>query len=340
MAKRGESGLSLVVGVDKPCGMTSHDVVARCRRIFGERRVGHAGTLDPQASGVLIVCIGPATRLDAYLAGHDKTYRVDVAFGAATETDDSEGAVTKRCCVPSAVFDREFAENYVKTLVGKMLQVPPAYSALKKHGKKACDEARKGNPVVLDPREIEIYDVALLDIVMPDEECPYIRWRMEMSVSKGTYIRSFARDLGHALGTVAHVSKLRRVQSGCLSLSSCFALETLERETLQCALDPVPLLGYRFAYIDDAAAHRLANGNYLTMGDISLMEQPQCALEHQGDCCFPTFRPSAASPVDGERIALIHDNALAALYRFSASGELWLADCVLHPPVMRKGHTV
>ena len=123
--KRGESGLSLVVGVDKPCGMSSHDVVSRCRRIFGEKRVGHAGTLDPQASGVLIVCVGPATRLDKYLVGHDKTYLVDVAFGAATETDDREGAVIEQADVPAVVFDRVFAASYVKTLSGKIMQVPP-----------------------------------------------------------------------------------------------------------------------------------------------------------------------------------------------------------------------
>ena len=93
--KRGESGLSLVVGVDKPSGMTSHDVVNRCRRIFGEKRVGHTGTLDPLASGVLPICIGPATRLGAYLTGHDKAYRATIAFGVGTDTDDCEGTVTR-----------------------------------------------------------------------------------------------------------------------------------------------------------------------------------------------------------------------------------------------------
>ena len=95
MAKRGSSGLSLVVGVDKPCGVSSHDVVNRARRVFGERRVGHTGTLDPLASGALLVCVGPAARLDAYLVGHDKTYEVRVVFGVATETDDAEGRVCK-----------------------------------------------------------------------------------------------------------------------------------------------------------------------------------------------------------------------------------------------------
>ena len=111
--KRGESGLSLVIGVDKPSGTTSHDVVNRCRRIFGEKRVGHTGTLDPLASGVLPICIGPATRLGAYLTGHDKAYRATIAFGVGTDTDDCEGAVTRTAPVPVEVGDRAFAEQFV-----------------------------------------------------------------------------------------------------------------------------------------------------------------------------------------------------------------------------------
>lgn len=335
--KRGESGLSLVVGVDKPCGMSSHDVVSRCRRIFGEKRVGHAGTLDPQASGVLIVCVGPATRLDKYLVGHDKTYLVDVAFGAATETDDREGAVIEQADVPAVVFDREFAASYVKTLSGKIMQVPPLYSALKKNGKKACDEARKGNAVELEPRAVEIYDVSFIELISPDGECSYPRWRLEVSVSKGTYIRSFARDLGKSLGTVAHVAELRRTRSGCLSVNDCVSLETLEQLSTKSALDPLPLLEYRFAYVDDAVHARLANGNALLASQINLMEEPCDAVQHQGDCCFPTYHGSTAAPTEGEYISVVYENKLAAIYRYSSSEEKWKADCVFNPSVMRKG---
>ena len=116
--KRGESGLSLVVGVDKPSGMTSHDVVNRCRRIFGEKRVGHTGTLDPLASGVLPICIGPATRLGAYLTGHDKAYRATIAFGVGTDTDDCEGTVTRTGQAPVEAGDRSFAEQMVAQMLG------------------------------------------------------------------------------------------------------------------------------------------------------------------------------------------------------------------------------
>lgn len=336
--KRGESGLSLVIGVDKPCGMSSHDVVSRCRRIFGEKRVGHAGTLDPEASGVLIVCVGPATRLDKYLVGHDKTYCVDVAFGAATETDDKEGAVIEEAPIPSAVFDREFAAFFVKTLTGKIMQVPPLYSAIKKNGKKACDEARKGNGIELEPREVEIYNVELLDILAPDEASPYVRWRLNVAVSKGTYIRSFARDLGKALDTVAHVADLRRVQSGCLSVQECFGLETLAEISTQAAIDPLCLLGYRFAYVDDDAAKRLANGNALRASQVRLMEEPCGASQHHGTCCFPTYHESPDAPTQGELISVVHENKLAAIYRYDEPTKQWKADCIFNPPVVREGH--
>ena len=124
--KRGLSGLSLVVGVNEPAGMSSHDVVNRCRSIFGERRVGHTGTLDPMATGVLPICVGPATRLGAYLTGHDKRYRVSIAFGAGTDTDDAAGTVVRTGEVPDRVLDPEFAAAFVASLVGRRKQMPPA----------------------------------------------------------------------------------------------------------------------------------------------------------------------------------------------------------------------
>ena len=128
-AKRGQSGLSLIVGVDKPSGMSSHDVVNRVRRIFGERRVGHTGTLDPLASGVLCVCVGPATRLDNYMVGHDKHYRVRIAFGVGTDTDDVDGEPVKFGSVPSAAFEEPFALETLASSDPKnsfLLRTPPS----------------------------------------------------------------------------------------------------------------------------------------------------------------------------------------------------------------------
>ena len=142
--KRGQSGLSLIIGIDKPQGMSSHDAVNRIRRMFGERRVGHMGTLDPLATGVLAVCVGPASRLDAYLTNHDKTYEARIAFGAQTDTDDAAGEVIRQAAVASELSDATFAQEYLASIVGPRMQMPPAYSAIKKDGVKAYEAARRG----------------------------------------------------------------------------------------------------------------------------------------------------------------------------------------------------
>ena len=185
MAKRGTTDLCLLLAVDKPSGMTSHDVVNRARRIFGERRIGHTGTLDPLASGVLPLCVGPATRLDNYLTGHDKSYVVSVVFGAATDTDDCEGQVIRTGEVPEEIFDPFFATTFVASLVGKSKQLPPAYSAIKVNGEKAYEAARKGRIIDLTPRDIEVYAAELLGIYGLDGLEPP-RWDIAFSVSKGT----------------------------------------------------------------------------------------------------------------------------------------------------------
>ena len=174
--KRGTSGLSLVVGVNKPAGMSSHDVVNRCRRIFGERRVGHTGTLDPMATGVLPVCVGPATRLGAYLTGHDKRYRVRIAFGAGTDTDDAEGRVLRTAPVPACVLDPEFARAFVAGLVGARKQMPPAYSAVKVGGTKSYEAARSGSIIELKPRDIVVHDALLLGVREAADGCDLPSW--------------------------------------------------------------------------------------------------------------------------------------------------------------------
>ena len=163
--KRGSSGLSLLVGVNKPEGMSSHDVVNRCRRIFGERRCGHTGTLDPFATGALPICVGPATRLDQFMTAHDKRYRVRIGFGFETTTDDKMGEPTESAAVPAYLLDEEFARERTAMLVRKHLQVPPQYSAIKVAGKKAYEVARKGGEVQLEPREIEVYQAEFLGMM-------------------------------------------------------------------------------------------------------------------------------------------------------------------------------
>lgn len=140
MAKRNSSGFSRLIGINKPIGMSSHDVVNRVRRIFNERRVGHAGTLDPLASGVLLVCVGPATRLDAFLVGHGKRYKMGVTFGISTTTDDSEGEILKEIPYSEQLQESNFAHTFVHNMVGKGTQIPPVYSAIKVNGKKRINK--------------------------------------------------------------------------------------------------------------------------------------------------------------------------------------------------------
>lgn len=334
MAKRGQSGLSLVVGVDKPSGMTSHDVVSRCRRIFGEKRVGHTGTLDPLASGVLPVCVGPATRLDAYMTGHDKRYVVRVVFGAATDTDDCEGEVIREAPVPDEVFDPFFAEVFVSSLVGRQKQLPPVYSAIKVDGVKACDAARRGCIISLEPRDIEVHEAQLIAVNGADgSEAP--SWDVAFHVSAGTYIRALARDMGQGLGTCAHVGSLRRTSAGPVTLSECVSLEALEELGERAALDPVRLLGYRFVFSDDAIDRLVANGNPLPERLVTLCERRSASAALEMCACTTGVRESCEPPRDGEPVCVIAENKLVALYAFDAASGRYKTRCVFQTGVSR-----
>lgn len=335
--KRGASGLCLVVGVDKPSGMSSHDVVNRCRRIFGERRVGHTGTLDPLASGVLPICIGPATRLDAYMTAHDKRYVVDVVFGTATDTDDCDGDPIRTADVPDRLYVPDFASAFVSGLVGPHKQLPPVYSAIKVGGVKACDAARKGVVIELEPRDIEVYSADLLE-VFSHEQSGVAVWRIAFSVSKGTYIRSLARDIGNSLGCPAHVGALRRIEAGPISISDCVSLETLEELGVRAALDPVRLLGYRLCYIDENQRKAVANGNFLKPYDLQVCEYRYPRSEYDLCACTSGVRTSDLPLSDGEILCLVDENKLAALYEYDAKRHLLKAKCNFQTGVIRGGN--
>ena len=348
--KRGESGLSFVLGIDKPQGMSSHDVVSRCRRILGERRIGHAGTLDPLASGVLIVCVGSAARLDKYLTGHDKSYVVDIAFGATTTTDDAEGEVLCSAQPPEVLLNADFAHIHLNAFVGKTKQYPPLYSAIKVGGKKACDEARKGNKLELAARDIEIYSADLLSITdMRETSTPYIVWTVSLHVSKGTYVRSFARDLGVVVDCPAHVLHLRRTKSAQLSVQDCTTLEELQliaeagKESLQTAqtaacfpaLDPVELLGFRFAFVNEEQAARVKNGAVLALSELELFCSYDASVEGGCDCCSGFARQSELVPYDGEYLCVVSGHQVLAVYCYVEQKGVFKPDCVLSPAIYR-----
>lgn len=332
--KRGESGLSLVVGVDKPSGMSSHDVVNCCRSVFGEKRVGHMGTLDPLASGVLPICIGPATRLASFFLDHDKCYTVRIAFGASTTTDDAEGEILHTAAVPDEVFDPAFAQSFAVSLIGVQKQMPPVYSALKVDGVKACDAARRGRIIDLSPREIEVFDAHIEGI---EGFCPGESpvWEMSLHVSKGTYIRSLARDIGTALGTCAHVATLRRTRVGALGIDECVGLDTLADIGASAALDPVRLLGNRLIFVDASQERLVANGGALDASSVELFEMRKAPAAAELCACTAGVCASADAPYEGELVSLIAQNKLFGVYAYDEKTNRYLPRCVFQKGVSR-----
>ena len=211
--------VSGVLVVDKPIGLTSHDVVQIIRRGTGIRRAGHTGTLDPRASGVLVVLIGPAVRLSEYVSASDKRYQATVRLGSSTDTYDSEGAVTGSYSVDGITEER--FDEVLQNFVGEIEQVPPPYSAVKVHGKKAYDFAREGEEVDLQPRKINVYSLDVLEWAPPEAV-------VDVYCSSGTYVRSLANDLGNQLGCGAHLIGLRRTKSGKFTLRDAVPLRRLQ----------------------------------------------------------------------------------------------------------------
>jgi tRNA pseudouridine55 synthase len=219
IAPRREVPLSGILNVDKPPGITSHDVVDVLRRVAGQRKVGHAGTLDPMATGVLLLCLGQATRVAEYLMAGRKRYRATIVLGATTDTYDADGEVISQ---GGAVdFSQAEIEAGLARFVGRIEQVPPMYSALKRDGQPLHKLARKGETVERAPRPVEIDEIVLLDWTSPS-------LIVEVACSSGTYIRSLAHDLGQQLGSGAHLAALVRLQSGQFTLEGAASLERLE----------------------------------------------------------------------------------------------------------------
>lgn len=243
-----------ILNLDKPQGLTSHDVVARVRAVARQRRVGHAGTLDPLATGVLVVCLGRATRLAEYLTASPKQYRACVRLGIATDSYDAAGQVVAERPVTAS---REQVEAALERFRGTILQVPPMVSALKRDGKRLYELARQGVEVERAARPVEISDLKLVSWTPPDLV-------LEVTCSPGTYIRSLAHDLGQVLGCGAHVTSLVRLASGDFRLEDALPLADLP-ERLASALLPLDAgLGrYPALHLDEAAAHVVRSGRAL-----------------------------------------------------------------------------
>ena len=213
------NAISGALVVDKPVGMTSHDVVQAIRNGTNLRRAGHTGTLDPRASGVLVILVGPAVRLSEYVSASDKRYQAIIRLGGSTDTFDAEGLVTPTKD-PVTVTEAQF-EEALKSFIGEIEQTPPPYSAVKVQGRKAYEMAREGEEVELAPRKITVHHLEVLEWTPPEVV-------IDVHCSSGTYVRSLANDLGVMLGCGAYLVGLRRTKSGRFSLRDAVPLRKLQ----------------------------------------------------------------------------------------------------------------
>ena len=247
-----------IFNINKPTGMTSHDVVAIIRKHLKQKRVGHAGTLDPLASGVLPICVGQATRVAEYLSDSGKAYQADINFGTATDTYDAEGTIT--ATASTADLTLNMIQETLEQFRGPQMQYPPLYSAIKIQGQPAYKRARAGEVIVLEPRPIVIHSLEILEWIPP-------RLTLAIECSKGTYIRSLAHDLGMQLGCCAYLEALVRTRSGPFTLSDSITLEqfadAVETNSIQHYSFPLDkaLEQYPAMKLDVETAERIKHGN-------------------------------------------------------------------------------
>lgn len=257
--------------VDKPAGVTSHDVVLAARRAFGESRIGHAGTLDPFATGLLVLLLGRATRLLPHLDGVPKEYEATIALGRETETDDLHGAVVREAPPP----DDDAIRDAMGRLTGPLDQIPPAYSAKRVAGRRAYEAARAGDRLELAPARVIVF--GWRDVVRDGDSL-----RAVIACGGGTYIRALARDLGRLTGSAAHLAALRRTRSGPFQVADAVSLDTLRAggATLQPALDALPTIPHVVLSDDDAerVLRGIAVGQGAAAGTAALIDGRSGAL--------------------------------------------------------------
>lgn len=209
-----------IIIINKPKNCTSHDIVRKAKKTLNEK-VGHTGTLDPNATGVLPLLVGKGTQISKYLINHDKIYEAVLKLGKKTDTADGEGNIIEEKDVQLSSLEKENIEKVLKTFIGKQFQIPPMYSAIKVNGKKLYEYARKGQSVQIEPREIEIYGIELLQI--ENQEIKY-----KVHCSKGTYIRTLCEQIAEKLGTVGYMKELKRLQVGEFSIQNSITIEEIE----------------------------------------------------------------------------------------------------------------
>ncbi|MEJ2520350.1 MAG: tRNA pseudouridine(55) synthase TruB [Desulfuromonadales bacterium] len=277
--------------IDKPAGLSSFDVVRTVRRLTGTRKVGHAGTLDPLATGVLPVAIGQATRLLEYLTADDKVYRATMCLGRVTDTQDREGRVLAEASWGHV--DRSCLEAAAAALVGEIEQVPPMYSALKKNGQPLYRLAREGITVDRPPRKIRIASLDIETVALPEVI-------FKVCCSKGTYVRTLCHDIGQALGCGAHMTALRRLACGRFKIADCHPLD----ELVACRKEnrPLPLLSPS-----------------AVLSDWPALAVHGVALQRLENGIAPALRElSGDPPLPGENVRLLNNERLVAVAQYHA----------------------
>lgn len=315
-----------VLVVDKPAGMTSHDVVSHVRRVYGTRRVGHAGTLDPMATGVLVLLLGEATKLSEVLTTQKKAYVTTVRFGIGTDSLDADGKITTQKELPEGGIERSALDAALADERARTLQVPPAVSAISVGGQRAYALARRGRAPDLPPRNVQVERLVLGGFDGGSAT-------LELAVSKGYYVRALARDLGNALGFPAHLTSLRRTESGAFSLSGAAPLP-LERPFPLRDLVSAVRLALPTAVLTAEGALRAMQGKRLSVEHFEAEQEPFAArsiLNHddpfagsaEAEDTPPADRTvPARGPVWPPVLAALADGALVALLEPSREPEL------------------
>ena len=286
-----------ILNINKATGMTSHDVVAKVRKILHQKRVGHAGTLDPAASGVLPICIGQGTRVAEYLSESGKAYQAEIIFGVVTDTYDAEGAIMRTTDVTNLTLAQ--ITEVLPRFLGPQMQLPPRYSAIKIQGQAAYKRARAGEEVMLATRPVNITSLEVIAWTSP-------QLTLAVECSKGTYIRSLAYDLGERLGYGAHLGGLIRTRSGPFTLTESITLEQLAEaenegstDKYLCSADRV-LQHYPALHLDAPGVERVLHGN---------------AFHYANDATMPPAELARVYDQDGHFLAIAHWDAERAQWQ-------------------------
>ena len=306
-----------LINIYKEAGFTSHDVVAKLRGILRQKKIGHTGTLDPDATGVLPVCLGKGTKLCDMLTDRDKEYEAIMLLGYETDTQDMSGEILNEA---AAGFDEQTVREAILSFVGPYEQIPPMYSALKVNGQKLCDLARAGKVVERKPRPVEIYRIDIVSIAA--YEADKMKVVMRVACSKGTYIRTLCHDIGQKLGCGGAMASLVRTVAAGFELKDALTLGQIEalvaEDALQSHIIPVEAVfeGYPAVYLSELTDKLLNNGNPFYLKDVAYMEGP--SVEHMALPCVLS---------DGCRVR-VYDSAgvFKAIYTYDLKKQLFITE--------------